>query len=1020
MNYHYDGESFFIEDYNHQPAFSSFLPGIAGLKGVPLWSFYVNRGQGIAAFGAEDRDQAIMEYKPAVVAYEDTERKGFRTFIHANAYQYEPFSPHGLQQKQTMMIQSEGFSIKDVHLLSGLETTVRYRTLPQENIGALIRKVTIRNTGTIPQNIHMVDGMARVLPYGIRNSEFHEMANLLKSYFDVQRLDDGVVLFSSKSSMENTAEVGSVLGAHFYCASREGHILPIVSDPRLLYGNDMGYGWPHAFFSKEKVLVGQEQYTSDLIPCAMSEDQFILCEGECKVLHTLIGYAPDLHDLEGYSSRFSDAKWCEKKLSEADSLVTGIVEHVETHTAEPLFDAYVRQSMLDNVIRGGMPTVFGGKLLHTYGRRHGDLERDYNFFRLEAGHYSQGDGNFRDVCQNRRNDVLFFPEVRERDVIQFLGSIQLDGYNALELQPTELVIQPEREDAIKRLLMGEHVDSEEVLRVLRNGITPGEFWRLLRRLRVSDSDYMLERITDSCVTRESVVYRDGYWIDHWTYILDLIESYSKMYPEFLGEMLFSARVPYPKSNMKVLPFRKRVRQTELGLRQYKSVVAGDEGNGGGTLAVSPFVKLFFLSVLKCATLDPLQQGLEMEAGKPGWNDALNGLPGLFGSSSSECADLLLLIRRLTTWVSLDVCEIEVPTQMMAVARDLVRILKRENYCERASMIFWKDSVKIREVWRETVYSGNLSDEVEMVSRSELLYLLSGLESLVSNCISHAMNPKKLLDTYHVYEPVLRTEADTPTEDDVLHFEARPLPLFLEGQTKLLRVGLENPELIHETVKSSGLYDDVLNMYRTCESIEKESIEIGRIRAFTPGVFERESIFTHAEYKYLLALMDAGLYKQAFEEMRTVLIPFLNPIRYGRSVLENSSYIVSSAHPDPSQHGRGFIPRLSGATAETLTLWIRMFLGNQLFQMKDGMLSFAIEPKLPGWVFTKEGKVSFKYLQCQFTYHNQIKGNTFGNDAVRVRQIVVDGKQMDGSNLIGSYAEKLRRGGIRQIDVFLRR
>ena len=24
-------------------------------------------------------------------------------------------------------------------------------------------------------------------------------------------------------------------------------------------------------------------------------------------------------------------------------------------------------------------------------------------------------------------------------------------------------------------------------------------------------------------------------------------------------------------------------------------------------------------------------GIEMEAGKPGWNDAMNGLPGLFGS-----------------------------------------------------------------------------------------------------------------------------------------------------------------------------------------------------------------------------------------------------------------------------------------------------------------------------------------------------------------------------------------------------
>ncbi len=33
----------------------------------------------------------------------------------------------------------------------------------------------------------------------------------------------------------------------------------------------------------------------------------------------------------------------------------------------------------------------------------------------------------------------------------------------------------------------------------------------------------------------------------------------------------------------------------------------------------------------------------MEAGKPGWNDALNGLPGMLGSSSSELIDLVSLV-----------------------------------------------------------------------------------------------------------------------------------------------------------------------------------------------------------------------------------------------------------------------------------------------------------------------------------------------------------------------------------------
>ena len=42
-----------LEDYDAKPTFSSFLPGVAGLYGKPVWSFYVNRGQGVASFGSK-------------------------------------------------------------------------------------------------------------------------------------------------------------------------------------------------------------------------------------------------------------------------------------------------------------------------------------------------------------------------------------------------------------------------------------------------------------------------------------------------------------------------------------------------------------------------------------------------------------------------------------------------------------------------------------------------------------------------------------------------------------------------------------------------------------------------------------------------------------------------------------------------------------------------------------------------------------------------------------------------------
>ena len=58
----------------------------------------------------------------------------------------------------------------------------------------------------------------------------------------------------------------------------------------------------------------------------------------------------------------------------------------------------------------------------------------------------------------------------------------------------------------------------------------------------------------------------------------------------------------------------------------------------------------------------------------------------------------------------------------------------------------------------------------------------------------------------------------------------------------------------------------------------------------------------------------------YEEIKTGLVPFMDNKRYGRSPLEAASFIVSSAFPDPKLHGASFLARLSGSTAEMLSMW----------------------------------------------------------------------------------------------------
>ena len=50
-------------------------------------------------------------------------------------------------------------------------------------------------------------------------------------------------------------------------------------------------------------------------------------------------------------------------------------------------------------------------------------------------------------------------------------------------------------------------------------------------------------------------------------------------------------------------------------------------------------KMVCLIVNKLAMLDPEGVGIEMEAEKPGWYDALNWLPGVFGSSVARRSSL---------------------------------------------------------------------------------------------------------------------------------------------------------------------------------------------------------------------------------------------------------------------------------------------------------------------------------------------------------------------------------------------
>lgn len=104
---------------------------------------------------------------------------------------------------------------------------------------------------------------------------------------------------------------------------------------------------------------------------------------------------------------------------------------------------------MDNVLRGGFPIKLAGdKIFYVYSRKHGDIERDYNYFSMLPEFYSQGNGNFRDVNQNRRCDTFFAPFVEKKNIKEFYSFIQLDGYNLLGIEKLTYQLTEEKAETV--------------------------------------------------------------------------------------------------------------------------------------------------------------------------------------------------------------------------------------------------------------------------------------------------------------------------------------------------------------------------------------------------------------------------------------------------------------------------------------------------------------------------------------------------------------------------------------------
>jgi hypothetical protein len=587
-----------MEDYDARSTFSSFLPGVAGYFGKPVWAFYVNRGQAMATFGTESKDYPILEFNPANKAYQLTPFVGFRTFVRGtraagaggsgvgggamggavgsvvggaggegrsgagSSFQTEPFAPHGARDlaesepasesdkpKRILYVGTNELEIQEIDGVHGLSTSVQYFILPEEDFASLVRRTTLVNTGSTDLTLDVLDGLAKIEPFGgSLDWGLKNMGRTLEGWMGVYHADDTLAMPFYKLSTEPTDEAAvKIEEAGHYClafvesATDKAELLPVVYDTSKVFGMDTSLNSAASFFSSSsgvEEILSNPQYgwarTSSAFP-ALS--QVTLGPGQNITIASVYGKAEHIELVPQIADIVTAPGYISSKLDRARELINELTSGVETKTVNPLFDGTVKQMFLDNSLRGGIPTVLGKvdsdatydedsevKIFHSFSRIHGDLERDYNAFMIDATYFSQGPGNYRDVAQNRRNDVTFFPRMGSFDIQMFLSFIQADGYEPLTVEAVVYRFNDPQAAIDAAQAVTSDAKSAEVLGNVLNGgpFRPGQIFALCDQLNINLSkpnDEVINLIVAKAEDRAMAVFGQGYWADHWDYYI---------------------------------------------------------------------------------------------------------------------------------------------------------------------------------------------------------------------------------------------------------------------------------------------------------------------------------------------------------------------------------------------------------------------------------------------------------------------------------------------------------------------
>eukprot|EP01034_Spumella_vulgaris_P032576 gene32575-40202_t len=458
---------------------ANFLNGIAGQWGVPMWAFYINRGQGITSFGKQNKDGGISKFLTAEKAYQQSAFTGFRTFLKGSRssggdgnkeeWNYMPFNPRSAEDTlsanedmkqgntpqitRNMMIGLNEFEIEEVHRDKALKTNVVYFSMPSEDFPSLVRMTTLSNLDTERAlDLEVLDGLARLVPSGLNNGDLDSMGRTMEAWMNVYNVgsteatvtdadiapawtqpdvhppvrpsaakrmhaaeSDAVTTeFPAVSALRGSERIapkhvatepmqqrvlqskGYNIIQPFYHISqgtadtaqiqiiKDGHfvlsfilqdvdeteapdglypLLPFIVDPNVVFKYDTTLTSPTELYTHNvSTLLSRKQCTTSRTPCAYSSIESVSIPASSNVtIISVYGHSTNLEQfISTISPKLRSKDYVLNKREEAKQLIIDVTSKVATNTSSAIFNQYIKQNFLDNLLRGGLPILLGG------------------------------------------------------------------------------------------------------------------------------------------------------------------------------------------------------------------------------------------------------------------------------------------------------------------------------------------------------------------------------------------------------------------------------------------------------------------------------------------------------------------------------------------------------------------------------------------------------------------------------------------------------------------------------------